>query len=81
MARLNAVTVEAGWAACGEQCVSLSVGAAIYPIDGRDPKSLLEEADRRMYQAKDLHKKDLHQRALYQSAKQLLNESAASGTA
>jgi diguanylate cyclase (GGDEF)-like protein len=56
VARLEAVTVEAGWAVCGEQCLSLSVGIAIYPVDGDDPKSLLSEADRRMYQAKEQHK-------------------------
>jgi diguanylate cyclase (GGDEF)-like protein len=56
VARLEAVTVQAGWAVCGEQCLSLSVGIAIYPVDGADPKSLLAEADRRMYQAKEQHK-------------------------
>jgi diguanylate cyclase (GGDEF)-like protein len=69
VARLEAVTVQAGWAVCGEQCLSLSVGIAIYPADGEDPKSLLAEADRRMYQAKDRHK----------NSRRLLSEGAASG--
>ena len=56
VARLEAVTEKAGWAVCGEQCLSLSVGIAIYPVDGDDPRSLLAEADRRMYQAKERHK-------------------------
>jgi len=56
VARLEAVTEQAGWAVCGEQCLSLSVGIAIYPVDGDEPKSLLAEADRRMYQAKERHK-------------------------
>jgi diguanylate cyclase (GGDEF)-like protein len=55
--RLEAVAVEAGWSVCGEQCLSLSVGIAIYPADGADPESLLMEADRRMYQAKEQHKR------------------------
>jgi diguanylate cyclase (GGDEF)-like protein len=80
VARLEAVTVEAGWAVCGEQCLSLSVGFATYPVDGSDPKSLLSEADRRMYLAKDLHKKDLHEKVL-QSAQKLLNEGATTGNA
>jgi GGDEF domain-containing protein len=30
----------------------MSVGAAIYPLDGSDAEVLLAEADRRMYSAK-----------------------------
>jgi diguanylate cyclase (GGDEF)-like protein len=56
VARLEAVTVEAGWAVCGEACLSLSVGIAVYPVDGDDAKSLLAAADRRMYEAKARHK-------------------------
>ena len=50
--RLRAVAVEAGEAVCGEQCLSMSVGVAIYPSDGRDAETLIAEADRRMYQLK-----------------------------
>jgi len=60
VARLEAVTVQAGRVVCGEQCLSLSVGIAVYPVDGGDPKSLLAVADRRMYHAKDLHKSEQH---------------------
>jgi diguanylate cyclase (GGDEF)-like protein len=81
VARLEAVTVEAGWAVCGEQCLSMSVGMAIYPVDGDDPKSLLAEADRRMYQAKDLHKKAQHKKDHHKRGKKLLNEGAATGSA
>jgi len=76
VARLEAVTVQAGWAVCGEQCLSLSVGIAIYPVDGADPKSLLAEADRRMYQAKEQHKRERHEREQHISAKALLDEGA-----
>ena len=58
VARLEAVTVEAGWAVCGEACLSLSVGIAVYPLDGDDAKSLLAAADLRMYEAKARHKAD-----------------------
>jgi len=54
--RLQTVAVDAGWAVCGEPCLSMSVGAAIYPSQGHDPESLLAEADRRMYSAKQRHK-------------------------
>jgi diguanylate cyclase (GGDEF)-like protein len=69
--RLEAVTVEAGWAVCGEHCLSLSVGIAIYPEDGEDPKALLTEADRRMYQAKEAHKRQ------HEISRKLLSEGAA----
>jgi diguanylate cyclase (GGDEF)-like protein/putative nucleotidyltransferase with HDIG domain len=36
--------------------VSMSVGAAVFPLDGSDPDQLLAEADRRMYKAKQAHK-------------------------
>jgi GGDEF domain-containing protein len=35
--------------------LSLSLGAAFYPLDGQDTEQLLAEADRRMYAAKQLH--------------------------
>ena len=54
--RLETVAVQAGCAACGEECLSVSVGIAIYPRDGHDSETLLRKADERMYQAKELHK-------------------------
>jgi diguanylate cyclase (GGDEF)-like protein/putative nucleotidyltransferase with HDIG domain len=50
--RLRNVALEAGWILFGERCLSMSVGAAIYPSDGHDSESLLAEADHRMYDAK-----------------------------
>jgi diguanylate cyclase (GGDEF)-like protein/putative nucleotidyltransferase with HDIG domain len=39
----------AGREVCNEDLLSLSVGQALYPDDGRDAEALLAEADRRMY--------------------------------
>ena len=52
MDRLNAVAEAAGWKVCKEECLSMSVGTAIYPIDGSEAKVLLAAADSRMYAAK-----------------------------
>jgi diguanylate cyclase (GGDEF)-like protein/putative nucleotidyltransferase with HDIG domain len=50
--RLQGVAHTAGWNVCSEQCISMSVGTAIYPFDGEDAEVLLAEADRRMYTVK-----------------------------
>ncbi len=50
--RLQTVARAAGWSVCNEQCLSMAVGTAIYPLDGADAEILLAEADRRMYSAK-----------------------------
>src|ERR1700693_2272636 len=39
----------AGQEVCSEDLLSLSVGQALYPEDGKDAEALLAEADRRMY--------------------------------
>ncbi len=39
----------AGHQVCSEDILSLSVGQALYPEDGKDAEALLAEADRRMY--------------------------------
>jgi len=52
----NAVRV-AGKGVCGEPLVSLSVGAALYPVDATDAEGLLSEADRKMYAAKQDHRR------------------------
>ena len=39
----------AGKEVCSEDILSLSVGQALYPEDGKDAEALLAEADRRMY--------------------------------
>jgi diguanylate cyclase (GGDEF)-like protein/putative nucleotidyltransferase with HDIG domain len=51
--RLRAVAVQAGWLTCGEDCLSMSIGAAIFPVDGNDGETLLAQADQRMYRAKN----------------------------
>src|ERR1700685_2213618 len=40
---------QAGQEVCSEDILSLSVGQALYPEDGKDAEALLAEADRRMY--------------------------------
>ena len=50
--RMRQVAVNAGITICGEPCLSMSVGVAIYPVDGHDTESLIKEADRRMYRLK-----------------------------
>jgi diguanylate cyclase (GGDEF)-like protein/putative nucleotidyltransferase with HDIG domain len=51
----NQLAIDAGKQVTGEEIVSLSVGAAYYPKDGRDAEQLLAEADRRMYVVKQQH--------------------------
>ena len=52
---LNALAQQAGRQVCGEDILSLSLGAAFYPHDGPDAEKLLAEADRKMYAAKQIH--------------------------
>jgi diguanylate cyclase (GGDEF)-like protein/putative nucleotidyltransferase with HDIG domain len=47
--QLRALARQAGSEVCGEDLLSLSVGRAMYPDDGKDAEQLLTEADRRMY--------------------------------
>jgi diguanylate cyclase (GGDEF)-like protein len=51
-ALLNTMAQKAGREVCGEDCLSLSLGAAFYPQDGTSAEQLLAEADRKMYAAK-----------------------------
>ncbi|PYY00671.1 MAG: hypothetical protein DMG63_05380, partial [Acidobacteria bacterium] len=51
----NQLAIEAGRQVTGEEIVSLSVGSAYYPKDGRDAEQLRAEADRRMYVVKQQH--------------------------
>ena len=46
---MRALAKQAGTEVCGEDILSLSVGRALYPEDGKDAEQLLAEADRRMY--------------------------------
>lgn len=52
---LSTLAQQAGRQACGQNLLSLSLGAAFYPQDGLDTEQLLAEADRNMYAAKQLH--------------------------
>jgi diguanylate cyclase (GGDEF)-like protein len=54
--RFPKVVQRAGHAVCGENLMSVSIGLASYPMDGRDADALLSEADRRMYEAKNRKK-------------------------
>ena len=47
--QMRALARQAGNDVCGEDILSLSVGRALYPQDGKDAEQLLAEADRRMY--------------------------------
>ena len=47
--QMRALARQAGSEVCGEDILSLSVGRAVYPDDGKDAEQLLAEADRRMY--------------------------------
>ena len=58
-AMLSALATQAGREVCGKDILSLSMGAAFYPLDGADAEQLLAEADRRMYAAKQHHYQEL----------------------
>jgi diguanylate cyclase (GGDEF)-like protein/putative nucleotidyltransferase with HDIG domain len=47
--QLRDLARQVGHEVCQEDILSLSVGRAVYPADGRDAEQLLAEADRRMY--------------------------------
>jgi diguanylate cyclase (GGDEF)-like protein/putative nucleotidyltransferase with HDIG domain len=53
---LSGIATEAGRLLPGDDPLSMSVGAAIFPVDGTDAEQLLAEADRRMYQVKQQRK-------------------------
>jgi diguanylate cyclase (GGDEF)-like protein/putative nucleotidyltransferase with HDIG domain len=53
--QLRALAKQAGFEVTGEEILSLSVGQAVYPQDGKDAEQLLAEADRRMYLEKQKH--------------------------
>jgi diguanylate cyclase (GGDEF)-like protein len=49
---LDALAKQSGREGCGADFLSLSAGAAFYPVDGSTAEQLLAEADRRMYAGK-----------------------------
>src|SRR5580698_1912239 len=55
--RMRSVAKKAGDSTPEPSALSMSVGVAIYPEDGKDAEDLLAEADRRMYKSKRLRKK------------------------
>jgi diguanylate cyclase (GGDEF)-like protein len=57
----SALAQQAGREVCGKDFLSLSLGAAFYPIDGLDSEQLLAEADRKMYAAKQSHYENVGQ--------------------
>jgi diguanylate cyclase (GGDEF)-like protein/putative nucleotidyltransferase with HDIG domain len=57
--RLRSVARMAGDSTPEPSPLSMSVGVAIYPDDGKDAEDLLAEADRRMYKSKRLRKKGI----------------------
>jgi diguanylate cyclase (GGDEF)-like protein/putative nucleotidyltransferase with HDIG domain len=50
--QMRVLARQAGSEVCGEDILSLSVGRAMFPEDGKDAEQLLAEADRRMYMEK-----------------------------
>jgi len=52
---LSSMAKLSGREVCDSDQLSLSLGAAFYPLDGIDSEKLLAEADRRMYAAKHAH--------------------------
>jgi diguanylate cyclase (GGDEF)-like protein/putative nucleotidyltransferase with HDIG domain len=61
--RLEAAVEEAGLAVCHQRVVTASIGCAFHPEDGATAEELLSEADRRMYEAKELYYRRFGQNA------------------
>lgn len=51
----SSLAQQAGREVCGAAFLSLSLGAAFYPLNGTEAEQLLAEADREMYAAKQRH--------------------------
>ena len=54
--RINRMAVEVSQWICGENLLTVSIGAAEYPLDGKDAEALLTQGDGRMYKTKRNHK-------------------------
>jgi diguanylate cyclase (GGDEF)-like protein/putative nucleotidyltransferase with HDIG domain len=54
--RINRMAVEVSQWVCGENLLAVSIGAAEYPLDGKDAEALLTQGDGRMYKTKRNHK-------------------------
>jgi len=57
--RLEFAVEQASLSVCQAKGVTVSVGCAFYPGDGSTAEELLSEADRRMYESKEIHYKQL----------------------
>ena len=77
--QVRALAKQAGVEVCAEDILSLSVGQAIFPEDGKDAEQLLAEADRRMYlekQQQPAHKnRRMHVRTKCRSTVEIQPES------
>jgi diguanylate cyclase (GGDEF)-like protein/putative nucleotidyltransferase with HDIG domain len=56
--RMRAVARNGGDSTPEPSALSMSIGVAMYPVDGLDAEELLAEADRRMFKSKRLRKKE-----------------------
>jgi len=54
--RLDSLVQKIGQQTCGTEELSVSAGAAFYPVDGDTPERLLAVADERMYRMKEQHR-------------------------
>ena len=57
--RLEAAVEEASLSVCHQKLVTASIGSAFHPDDGSTAEEILSEADRRMYESKQLYYKQL----------------------
>ncbi len=57
IALMRDVVLRAGETTPEPSVLSLSVGVAVYPVDGKDAEELLGEADRRMYKSKRMRRR------------------------
>src|SRR5215467_7167212 len=53
--RLERSVQAAALSVCREKVVTASIGCSLFPNDGATPEELLSEADRKMYESKELH--------------------------
>jgi len=56
--RVHAAVELAAQTVCNRKAVSVSVGSSFYPLDGDTAEELLSEADRAMYEVKEMHYRD-----------------------
>ena len=64
---------------CNEDILSLSVGQAVYPVDGMDAEKILSEADKRMYLQKQSHSTQKNRRVYPRVRGRLTTEISGNG--